>query len=378
MSLTTPLGNAVKNDRKISPFCTLQVGSKSRVSSLCFLPKENDTDSSDEDEPFVLRSHELLPAASSAQQTLSRDYHLASCHVDGEAHVWDLSTSRVKFSFGRNNGENSGLAVKVVEGKKLAYQTRDGTVSIHDLNSMKALVSWEQMSQSFCALAVCRNRNHILALPSEEKEVCTIRDLRCIGDSVQFRVGGEKNRHGMLMSLAMSDPIVACGMEDGNLLFHDWRMPTSVLSTVKLSQYFILGLDLVPSLADNLVAIAGMAGNSEDLDGLPSSEQGTVAVVKCAMDSGKMHAALRARVGTCSLASGGKAGVDVARFRPDGRLFSVGGWDKRVRLFDRRNASLLGILKGHSGSVTTLDWANNSILASGDDNGMIYIWNARI
>mmetsp|Transcript_18520 Transcript_18520/g.27459 ORF Transcript_18520/g.27459 Transcript_18520/m.27459 type:complete len:378 (+) Transcript_18520:49-1182(+) len=365
------------NEKDLLPFNTLQESSNSRVASLCFLPKGGDVDSSDDDEPFILRSQQLLPAESTAQQNLSHQYLLASCHINGEAHVWDLSNNRIKTSFGRNDGESSGLAVKLVDGDKLAYQTRDGTVSIHDLNSMKQLCSWEQNSRSFCSLAVCRNKDCLLALPSKEKEVCTIRDLRC-ADSVQFRAGDERNHHGMLMSIAMCDPIVALGMEDGNIFFHDWRMPTSVLTNIKLSQYFILGLDLAPSLAGSMVAIAGMAGNSEDLNDLPSSEQGTVAVVKCTVDSGKLHATLRARVGTCSLSSGGNPGVDVARFRPDGRIFSIGGWDKRIRLFDRRNASSLGTLKGHTKSVTALDWANNSILASGDDHGMIYIWNAQI
>ena len=73
--------------------------------------------------------------------------------------------------------------------------------------------------------------------------------------------------------------------------------------------------------------IVGMAGNVEDLQGLPEAEQGTVAVVKCTLEP-TLSAKLRSRVGTCSLTSGGKPGVDVSRFRPDGRLFAIGGWDK--------------------------------------------------
>jgi len=60
-------------------------------------------------------------------------------------------------------------------------------------------------------------------------------------------------------------------------------------------------------------------------------------------------------------------------------VFGVGGWDRRVRIYDRMGeATPLAILKGHEDSVTAFDWAPDSqrtgFLASGAGDGRIYIW----
>jgi WD40 repeat protein len=99
--------------------------------------------------------------------------------------------------------------------------------------------------------------------------------------------------------------------------------------------------------------------NAEDLQDLPESDQGTVAVLKCNIDP--LQAMLRSRASTRSL-GGGKPGVDVARFRPDGPIFAIGGWDKRVRLMDRSQAAPPALLNWHTESASALDWANNSTL----------------
>ena len=115
--------------------------------------------------------------------------------------------------------------------------------------------------------------------------------------------------------------------------------------------------------------------NAEDLQNLPKSDQGNVAVVRCNIDP--LQAKLRSRAGTCSL-RGGKPGVDVARFRPDGPIFAIGGWDKRVRLMNRSQAAPPALLKGHTESASALAWANNSTLASGDKDGKMNVWDVLI
>jgi WD40 repeat protein len=362
----------------LHPLITLQVSSNkgAPVSSVCFLAKscERDlcTESSDEgDDDMIFRSQQLQPPKGTAQQSLS-DFFLASCHSNGGAYLWDLHIKRIVYTF---PSEASGLAMTRVQGNKLAYQTRDGFVSIYDVSTKEKIVSFYTGSKTFCAMAVCQEHDHVLALPSSDKSFFDIHDLRQSADKVtRLHASGGEGCHGMLMSLAIRDSIVVCGMEDGNLFIHNWRKRT--FSSLKLSQDFILGLDLAQSVAGRVVAIAGMAGNAEDLKDLPESEQGTVAVVKCTLDP--LEATLRCRAGTCSLGGGGKPGVDVGRFRPDGRIFAIGGWDKRVRLLDRRHAKTLGILKGHTESVSTLVWASNSLLASGDKDGTIHVWNVVI
>ena len=357
----------------LHPIVTLQVSPTkgAQVSSVCFLSKNSEGDDSSDDDDIIFRSQQLQSSKSRAQQSLA-DHLLASCHTNGDAYLWDLQSKRIVHTF---PSKAPGLAMRRVEGNKLAYQTRDGTVSIYDVMQRQKVIQFHTGSKSFCAMAVCKGKDHILALPSEDKSVCTIRDLRQPADAAtQFHASGGEERHGMLMSLAMRDSIIVCGMEDGTIFFHDLRKPVSC--SVKLSQNFILGLDLAPSIGGSMVAIAGMAGNAEDLQDLPEYDQGTVAVVKCTIDP--LQAKLRSRAGTCSLGGGGKPGVDVARFRPDGRIFAIGGWDKRVRLMDRSQATPLALLKGHTESVSALDWANNSLLASGEKDGIMHVWDVLI
>ena len=84
--------------------------------------------------------------------------------------------------------------------------------------------------------------------------------------------------------------------------------------------------------------------------------------------------------------AGGKPGVALCRFRPgDGRIFAVGGWDKRLRIFDRSAAAKsapLAILRGHIQSVNAMDWApdaaESGLLATGASDGRIYVWRQKI
>ncbi len=91
-----------------------------------------------------------------------------------------------------------------------------------------------------------------------------------------------------------------------------------------------------------------------------------------------MNAIIRAKTRTCSVSSGGKVGVSTCRFRPDGRVLAVGGWDHRLRIFGRTSSKPLAILRGHESSVTAADWANNAatsgLLATGAGDGKICIY----
>mmetsp|Transcript_9481 Transcript_9481/g.14117 ORF Transcript_9481/g.14117 Transcript_9481/m.14117 type:complete len:197 (+) Transcript_9481:1-591(+) len=154
----------------------------------------------------------------------------------------------------------------------------------------------------------------------------------------------------------------------------------------------------------SLVAIAGTAADASDQLDLAEDERGTVAVVKATMAMGntttttneddmnhpiinkRIHARIRAKVGTCKISEDssflGKPGVGVCRFRPDGSCFAVGGWDRRIRIYSRTTAKLLGILRGpNEDSITTLDWAvgdddlmHAGVLAAGSSDGKITLW----
>lgn len=279
---------------------------------------------------------------------------------------------------------------------------------------------------------------HLVALPTEEHSVAIVRDLRCdprgnpawrvsVGD--EYINYGTRRKYGMLTSLALclqertNTVVLGCGMENGSALFYDlgaigrgrhpwWAEngneevndPSTSIETAcdprfmcstSLGKEPVLCIDLVSSRSaeqcpaevfvpsSSMVAVAGCAGDADALSELPEKEQGTVSTIKVKLaddlpDGSFMRASIRSKARTCSIESGGKIGVSISRFRPDGRIFAVGGWDHRLRLFSRTSSKPLAILRGHEDSVTAIDWANNAalsgLLATGAGDGRICLW----
>lgn len=419
-------------------------GSRQSVSSVCFLPSNvscscqdslRESDSSD-DEAVSFRCRDLMKEEkrrdddvtadarqSAASLTLS-GMRLVSCHSNGDAFVWDLGRRRIVSDFCERRGQ--GMALRRLGGPStnILYQTRDpiGTISIHNVEKNSVVTTFETHSLSFCTAAPCTGNQSLIVIPTEHRCYAAVRDIRIPPEAapiVRFHGAGlddgeNEDKHGMVMSLAMSEanencqrPVVSCGMESGSVFFHDLRMSRSPSDakgavegskhsqcSIKLGKDPVLGIDLAPSTTTietkrSFVSIAGLAGDAAELSELPLEERGTVAVVKASFDNDEIEstssARLRARVATCKVGGtdepfyGGKPGVGLCRFRPDGRVFAVGGWDRRVRIYDRTGkAAPLAILKGHEDSVTALDWAPDSqttgFLATGAGDGRIYIW----
>lgn len=316
------------------------------------------------------------------------------------------------------------------------YQTRDplGTVSLHDMNRpCNPVVQLYTYSSTFCAMSPCQvgnntNENHqelgglsnLVALPTAEHSVAVVRDLRCkpesnpawkvdIGGSeyINSSMYGSRRRFGMLTSLALclqettQRVVLGCGMENGEALFYDLgagghRSSSEIIDpnhicSVSLGKDPVLTLDLVSSIGNNegsskkstsLVAVGGCAGDANEAESeLPEHDQGTVSTIKVSLAtdiSSQMKASIRTKTRTCSLQSDGKVGVSICRFRSDGRIFGVGGWDHRLRIFGISSSKPLAILRGHGDSVTAMDWSRNAalsgLLATGSGDGKMCLW----
>ena len=136
----------------------------------------------------------------------------------------------------------------------------------------------------------------------------------------------------------------------------------------------------------SFVAISGVAADAMELLAAPEKDRSTVAVMKvtCVKDeeSIRMKARVRAKVGTCMISNDisrdGKPGVGICKFRPDRKVFAVGGWDKRIRIFSRTSAKLLAVLKGpNEGSISSLDWIYKNgeyVLGAASGDGKISLW----
>ena len=96
-----------------------------------------------------------------------------------------------------------------------------------------------------------------------------------------------------------------------------------------------------------------------------------------------MSAKVRKRLSTCPVKNESlmaKTGVACCKFENNGRMFAVGCWDNRARVFSR-SGKLLSVMKGHKQSINCLDWKphvtdrkSSSILATGGAEGHISLW----
>jgi WD40 repeat protein len=311
-------------------------------------------------------------------------------------------------------------------------------------------------SSTFCAASPCRGNSNLIVTPTSEDCVAEVYDIRASSEgesSAALVIHGagrpgstSRNRshkmdntikeHGMLTSLSMAItakegiPIVACGMESGDIYFHDCRMLrpgqqpllsvpyaaskiTTNIRSISVSRDPILSIDLFESYlspkhdsspSDSIIAICGSAGDAADMNALIPipDDRSTGAIVKTffnGYDHQKSHneeidvqnqqqktmIQILSRFQTCNIgdnAVGGKPGISCCRFRDDGKLFAVGGWDHRARIFTRRGRPL-AILKGHEKTVSAVDWSPNManpsstdrLFSTGSSDGKILLWN---
>lgn len=382
-----------ERDKSADPILNLPVHSS--IASLCFVShgfsEKEDDESDSSEESFEFRTSRLQKAQgesyNSAGKNLNilKNRYLTTCHHDGTVLLWDLSRRE---DIAKLSLDGPCLSLKRFDvTQKIMCQTRDlnGTVSILDINREFCVENQlETFSQTFCQAAPCIGNRNLLALPSRQDNTFTVVDLR---SNIPIDIMPIEN-NGMLTSLAMAvgdrgRPIVACGMESGSVIFHHLTDGhTRKRGVHSLSKDPVLSLDLFPSSNPlSVLAVAGMAGDAAEIGEVPKSEQGRIALLK-ATHTDDWNITMRARLDTCRVddTSYGKPGVGICKFRPvDGRLFAVGGWDHRIRIFERSQGKAMAILRGHTDSVDCLDWATDAhqtgLLASASSKeNRVYLW----
>lgn len=390
----------------------------------------------------ITSGHENFPTSNRFDDYANvRSYVLATASLNGETCIWDLAKSKPIGNFIEAN-RGPGMSLRRVDdsndiSQRILYQTRDafGTVSLHDIYG-KTCGIVETKSQSFCLAAPCIENKNLVALPDCDEKQAVVRDWRISQNSSEcIRVGASDRSHesgvasvgdGMLTSLGLTELssnslVLVCGMESGNLFFHDLRMSNQSIgvfdssniqknytSSCNIGKDPVLSLDIANSQGQlSFVVVAGMAGDTTEIAEKDPNDRGTVALVKAVRkdfsthnstidlipNEGWLEARVRAKFLTCKIATNsnfvtptGKPGVSTCRIHPTGRVFAVGGWDNRVRIFDRSvtnlssiQGGLKAILRGHQSSVNAIDWCPSTcspglLATAGSSDDKIFIW----
>lgn len=358
------------------PKMTLRGHGGSSVSSLCFLRKN------------------LLLSCDSSEEGC-----LTLWNIDSRRIITKLNCKSGSDENGINNGGGLFVGRFSTCSDKFIYQQRNG-LSVYDIEAMQKVSFVETDTLGFCQATTCDNLVIFPdSLPNRSSSF-NIWDHRCDQSTVKkFAAFGEDTdeKYGMLSSLSAvihgNNLDVACGTESGAILYHSLTYsPTTVgvassVSALSVGIDPVLGIDLVPSGDDgssSAVGVAGVAGDAIEIaQKIKPEDRGTIVTfkVKPTYDGSQIKSTLkmRQRINTCevgSMAAGGKPGVACCKFRNDGRIFATGGWDRRIRVFSRSGKSL-AILKGHSDSVTCLDWNPwiHHMLATGSADSRISLWD---
>ena len=391
----------------------------------------DDTDDSDDDE-IEFRSSKIRVPISDSGSALNHsnpiltDRFLASCHSNGEALLWDLQRQKHVGTI-CSPRDGAGVCIRRTDDPShVMFQTRDskGMVSVHSIDRCsdgkqyngtsfyseppKSSMTncFETYSKTFCRASPCLGNKNLIALPNVEPSTVTVVDTRTNAAVGNYSI----ENHGMVTSLAFSvsgnggngRPILACGMESGTTVFFDIADGTTRSfeeSSFSIGKDPVLALDMIQSsppkssesslstesYTDAVLVAAGMAGDAPDVAELSEDEAGRAVIFKTLL-SREAHAwkfKQRARLSTCRVdreTYNGKPGISVCRYRPeDGRLLAIGGWDKRIRLFERTKGNMVALLKGSKGSIVDLDWApdamTSGLIASADkDEKLISLW----
>jgi len=280
----------------------------------------------------------------------------------------------------------SVLAVLPVSRERVLSHGRDGFVRLWDVtNALRTVVSEVTVPTSgFCPAALqtmgngpdgasadvpadAANRPRMVALPGADAQAVTLWDVREPSIVQTLHASSTLGPSGMCMCLRFgsADALLA-GWEDGSLELFDLRAGRS-RARAKIHSEPLLCMDVdvcakfaLTGAADRRLCLtpldlASTSSETTDARCLGEPETATLPVTNEASGSG---------------------GIAALCLRPDRRIFASGGWDKRIRIWQRRNLKPLAVIHHHTGTVNAVHFSTCSRwLLSGSEDRTLALWS---
>jgi len=336
---------------EFAPLFTLQVGVKGlakasaltrentpAVTSLCFL-RDSAEATSAEEAPFVSHCRQLLDQQDDIQAKL------VTCHSNGDSRIWDLGLRTSIGAFAENRG-SAGLAVRRTVDNRVLYQTRDGVVSLHTPDDGALLHAVETRACTFCTVAPCKS-TRAAAMVMEDTTMAAVFDFRAEQQSHSIRTNDESTSgvQDMITSLTLDGYKLYTGHDSGCVRLFDLRLSKRAVET-NLYQHPVLSMDVSGSKL--LCGTAGDESHATTLHLLNDELK-----LKKSLDTNPK-----------------KPGTSIAQWY-NNKTWAAGGWDYRLRIGSGTQLVALGKCQA---TISTLDWYNDSVLATGTAQGTIDVW----
>jgi WD40 repeat protein len=254
--------------------------------------------------------------------------------------MWDLKTRRVISELHKFEDNDDGFLRVCADDSVIAVNSRLGRLFFYDVAGNPTNEVKTNMSGGF---AGCRLLGTDLWFADAFNGGLWVFDMR---SGSHFLVATCKG-HGMVMDISVHDGVVGVAFEDSFIVAYDPRNPMEPLwrNDLKLGEAAIS-----LALVGREKAVIGSAQRQLLLIGPESRE-----IFYELPD--------------------GHPGVSDIAVRIDGKIWATGGWDMRVRMFDAKKRKALAVLKHHSGSVHTVGFSADGLLASAGQDRGIALWS---
>ncbi|KAJ4462338.1 hypothetical protein PAPYR_949 [Paratrimastix pyriformis] len=301
------------------------------------------------------------------------DRQLFSGSLDGEIRAWDLPTQRTVFQNpapppehtipGVAGTSHGILSLGKISPTEIWGQTRDGTVSIYSPNEVglgTPVATFHTGALSFCqcaALGQSITLWDLRALRSADPSAAP-QPMSTIAPSPAHPPAGTC----MALCLAQRDgrPLLIAGYEDASVRVYDleaqqwWDRLALVCGPDSEERQPVLSVQCDPaSRRRRIVASTAAQDLALVTFDVPAKELGLSMSVKCPNTAG------------------------LVRIRGDSLLCVTGCWDGRVRVHQTKNLNPLAVLHGHTKTVTSLAFHDDSAggrFASGSEDTRIALW----
>ncbi|KAI8367786.1 WD40-repeat-containing domain protein [Blakeslea trispora] len=269
-----------------------------------------------------------------------RDQYLASCDSDGWIVIWKLKTRRPIHKWKAH--EDSCLKLVVTEVNTLISQGRDNMIHVWKFSAENSQVPELVSSVVYNGLGFCST---LLCFPSRD-DINMRFVLQNVGADRHTDNGS--HRHGACMAVQLFGTLdtlfVVAGYESGSIVL--WQVEQNQAKSVwhkkehtepDISRTFILS-----SSADNQVC-------------------------KYSVQTGDIIKKITLK----------KSGMVVLKIRSDNKIFGLGGYDGKIRLFSVKSMTPLAILSYHKDTINGLDFGveNHHWLIGGSQDHRISLWS---